>query len=62
MEIKKAKKLHNKDEVEVRLEDGTWARGAVVGDVFIINGNLVVMDVQIHDGEFLRSVNHTKIR
>lgn len=60
MQRRNAKKLHNRDEVKVRI-DGTWISGHVVGDPKEKDGTLVV-DVQTSVSGFLPDVDYREIR
>lgn len=61
MLFRHAKKLHDRDEVELKTDQGTWVVGWVVGEV-TIDGKVAMVDIQVHEGEFLRGVNHLRIR
>lgn len=59
--LRHAKKLHNGDEVEIKMDHGTWVVGWVVGSV-TVEEKLAMVDIQVHEGEFLQNVNHLRIR
>jgi len=61
MQIRYAKKLHNRDEVEVKI-DKDWVRGYIVGDpVLSKDGKKYYFDVQTVNG-FVSGVNHKELK
>jgi hypothetical protein len=67
MRFTQAKKLHNRDEVEVRVEPGTWAHGRVLGEPTFIHKpgkgtKRAVIPVLLDDGTYMPDVAHTDVR
>jgi hypothetical protein len=61
MQIRYAKKLHNRDEVEVKL-DKDWVSGYIVGDpVSSKDGKTYWFDVQTVNG-FVSGVHHKELK
>jgi hypothetical protein len=61
MQIRYAKKLHNRDEVEVKI-DKDWVLGYIVGDpVLSKDGKKYYFDVQTVNG-FVSGVNHKELK
>lgn len=61
MEKRQAKKLHNGDEVEVRIAPKDWTIGYIVGDVTETNEG-VFANVQTSTEGYLPLVRHTDLR
>jgi hypothetical protein len=65
MRYRYAKKLANRDEVEVRVAPGQWDRGYVVGDPklqVVLNKTMVLVNVQSVKNGFCLDVHHTNLR
>jgi len=68
MRFSQARKLHNADEVEVRVEPGTWAHARVLGEPTFIHkpgkkgAKRAVIPVLLDDGTYLPDVLHTEVR
>ena len=61
MQIRYAKKLHNRDEVEVKI-DKDWVLGYIVGDpVLSKDGKKYYFDVQTVNG-FVSGVHHQDLK
>jgi hypothetical protein len=61
MRARYAKKLHNRDSVMVRIYDGEWDIGYVMGDVLITTEG-VFANVQTSKHGFLCGVHHTSLK
>jgi len=61
MEKRYAQKLHNRDEVMVRVDSGEWVRGYVVGDPIIGPYNIYVPVETISHG-FFPMVHHLDLK
>lgn len=63
MRFTQAKRLHNEDEVEVRVEPGKWAHGRVLGEPrFAMGFKLALIPVLLDDGTYMPEVAHTDVR
>jgi hypothetical protein len=68
MRFTQAKRLHNEDEVEVRVEPGKWAHGRVLGEPRLRASASasqiawVEIPVLLDDGTYLPDVAHTDVR
>jgi len=61
MQKRFAKKLHNRDEVEVKM-DGDWIHGYIVGDSTVSrDGKFYWFDIQTQNG-FVSGVSHRDLR
>jgi hypothetical protein len=60
MNIRNALKLHNRDEVQVRVDSGQWESAYVLGDPYR-KGTVVMVPVQSKSLGF-KEVPHTDIR
>ncbi len=61
MQKRDAKKLHNRDEVQIKIAPKTWTQGYIVGDV-VETKEGVFADVQTDSEGFLPMVRHTNWR
>lgn len=65
MRITQAKRLHNEDEVEARVEPGKWAHGRVIGEprlVMLFHRPCLLINVMLDDGAYLPGIPHTDVR
>jgi len=61
MNLKQAKQLHNRDEVQIRTPDGKdWEQGYVLGDPRKIEGRIIVPVYNPQNG--YREVDHSDLR
>lgn len=60
MRKRDAKKLHNRDQVEICV-DGAWSPGYVLGEISESEGRILV-PVQSRDHGFMPHVDYTDIR
>jgi len=61
MRQREALRLHNRDQVEVRLGPGEWYPAYVLGEPEQLNKKVVIIPVQSSFGGYLKVV-HTEIR
>jgi hypothetical protein len=61
MRLRNAKKLENRDQVQVRRETGEWEYGYVLGTPSLVSPKLLIIPVQSPSDGF-RSVSHTEVR
>lgn len=60
MNLRDAKKLHNRDEVQVRV-DGKWEQGYVLGTPRLIDKNLF-LPVQTKTHGYIHEINHKDVK
>jgi hypothetical protein len=61
MQKRYAKKLHNRDQVEIRI-DGSWVYGYILGDPILTKDNKVITFEVQTESYGLQIVNHLEIR
>jgi hypothetical protein len=58
-----AKRLHNRDQVEVRVSPSNWKNGMVLGEPNLSpDGKALFAPVMLDDGTYLAEVRHTDLR
>lgn len=60
MEKRYARRLHNRDQVEVRVGPGEWSYGYVLGDAWETSEGVFV-NVQTQAG-YMQNIRHTDLR
>ena len=61
MKFINAKRLHNRDQVQVRVAPAIWMDGYLIGEP-IIHGKNILANVYIPNSIYLKSISHTNIR
>jgi hypothetical protein len=61
MKLRDAKKLENRDQVEVRKDIGGWEYGYVLGSPRLVTPKLLIIPVQSPSAGF-REVSHKDVR
>lgn len=61
MKFVNAKRLRNRDQVQVRVAPAIWLDGHLIGDP-LIQGKTILVNVYVPFSTYLESISHTNIR